>query len=121
VLTPQFNTAFPLLFPLGPVLLGPNDGGISRGDRAETGDEEARPTEKGSGPGHSTVDDSAFGGTSSIKHPSGQPGFDAEQEREDGDGFEVMLPDDGRLGLTNYGDTPADDWAADTGETKTPD
>ncbi len=44
----------------------------------------------------------------------------SNEEREDSDGIEVMIPEDGRLGLTNYGDKPADDWAADTGETKTP-
>lgn len=108
----EFQTAPPLLF-------GPNDGGISRGDRADTGDESARPTEKGSGPAMPTVDDSAFGGASSIRRPPAGS-FDLEEERDARDGIEVMLPDDGRLGLTNYGDKPAEDWAADTGETKTP-
>jgi hypothetical protein len=102
------------------LILGPNDSSISRGDREETGDNEARPTEKGSGPGHPTIDDTAFGGSSSIRHPSSS-NFDLEQEREDSDGIEIMEAEDGRLGLTNVGDLPADDWAADTGETKTPD
>jgi hypothetical protein len=66
-----------------------------------------------------TVDPTAFGGTSSIRHPTGDH-FDIEREELDTDGFEVMLPTDGRLGLTNVGDKPADDWAADTGETRTP-
>jgi nucleoside 2-deoxyribosyltransferase len=64
------------------------------------------------------VDPTAFGGTSSIRHASSDH-FDVEQEILDNDGFEVMLPTDGRLGLTNVEDTPADDWAADTGETRT--
>jgi hypothetical protein len=103
-----------------PLYLGPNDGGIRRGEGDESGDNEARPTEKGSGPAQPTFDPSSFGGESSIGHPSGG-GFDLEEERTDSDGIEIMEATDGRLGLTNVGDTPADDWAADTGETKTPD
>jgi hypothetical protein len=106
--------------PHGLLILGPNDSSINRGDREDTGDNEARPTEKGSGPAHQTVDDTAFGGSTSIRHPS-SGNFDLEQEREDFDGIEIMEADDGRLGITNVGDVPADDWAADTGETKTPD
>lgn len=99
--------------------LGPNDSPIHRGDREDTGDEEAGPDELGSGPGIPTVDPASFGGTSSIRHPTSEH-IDIEQEERDNDGFEVMLPTDGRLGLTDIGDTPADDWAADTGETRTP-
>jgi len=98
---------------------GPNDSPIHRGNREDAGDEEARPDEMGSGPATPTVDPTAFGGTSSIQHP-GSEHFDVEEEQLDNDGFEVMLPTDGRLGLTNIGDVPADDWAADTGETRTP-
>jgi hypothetical protein len=32
-----------------------------------------------------------------------------------------MEATDGRLGLTDIGDVPPDDWAADTGPTKNPD
>ncbi len=103
-----------------PLELGPNDGGVHRGDREDTGDNEARPTEKGSGDAHKTIDDTAFGGESSISHPSSNR-FDLEEEREDFDGIEIMQADDGRLGLTNFGDVPADDWAADTGDTAVPD
>lgn len=99
---------------------GPNDGGIQRGDRSETGDNEARPSERGSGDAHRTVDDTAFGGTSSISHPTSSH-FDLEAEREDIDGMEIMQADDGRLGLTNTDRVPADDWAADTGPTAVPD
>jgi hypothetical protein len=107
--------------PLGPpsFYLGPNDSPIHRGDREDTGDDEARPDEMGSGWAVPTVDPTAFGGTSSISHPTSEH-FDIEDEIRDNDGMEVMLPTDGRLGLTNIGDTPADDWAADTGETRTP-
>ena len=99
--------------------LGPNDSPIHRGDREETGDEEARPDEVGSGYAIPTVDPTAFGGTSSISHPTTEH-LDVEDELHDTEGFEVMTPDDGRLGLTNVGNKPPDDWAADTGETRTP-
>ncbi|HEX3683469.1 MAG TPA: hypothetical protein VHU83_13110 [Bryobacteraceae bacterium] len=117
----------PLPFPLLelPVALptaffGPNDSAIHRGDREDTGDNEARPDELGSGPAQPTVDPTSFGGTSSIRHPtSGRSSI--EEELRDSDGIEIMEPSDGRLGLTNVNDVPPDDWAADTGETKTPD
>ena len=96
----------------------PNDSGIQRGDRADAGDNEARPDEMGSGPAHPTADPSSFGATSSIRH-SERDNFDVEQERADYDGIEVMEATDGRLGLTNTDRVPADDWAADTGETHT--
>jgi hypothetical protein len=99
--------------------LGPNDSSIQRGDREDTGDNEARPDEMGSGPAAPTVDPTSFGGTSSIRHPSSNP-FDLESEREDLDGIEIMESTDGRLGLINVGNKPTDDWAADTGETRNP-
>ena len=103
-----------------PVLFGPNDSPIHRGDREDTGDDEARPDELGSGPAQPTVDPTSFGGTTSIRHPtSGRASI--EEELHDSDGIEIMEPSDGRLGLTNVNDIPADDWAADTGETKAPD
>ena len=101
-------------------LFGPNDSAIHRGDREDTGDNEARPDELGSGPAQPTVDPTSFGGTTSIRHPtSGRSSI--EEELRDTDGIEVMEPTDGRLGLTNVNDVPPDDWAADTGGTKTPD
>lgn len=102
----------------GILRLGPNDSSIQRGDREDTGDNEAAPDELGSGPATPTVDPSSFGGTSSIRHPTGDA-VDIESELHDSDGFEVMESTDGRLGLTNTDRTPADDWAADTGETRT--
>ena len=94
-----------------------NDSPLHRGIGEETGDEEARPDDLGSGPAQPTVDPTAFGGTSSISHHASDH-FDIGREQLDNDGFEIMEPSDGRLGLTNYGNKPADDWAADTGETR---
>ncbi len=73
----------------------------------------------GSGPAQPTADPTSFGGTSSISHPSSDR-FDIDEELRDSDGIEVVEATDGRLGLTNIGDVGPDDWAADTGETKTP-
>jgi hypothetical protein len=97
--------------------MGPNDSLIHRGDRSETGDEEAQPDELGSGYAQPTVDPTSLGGTSSISHPESDR-FDPKDELLDEDGMETMLPTDGRLGLTNVGKKPADDWAADTGPTR---
>jgi hypothetical protein len=97
---------------------GPNDSSIQRGDRTDTGDNEARPDETGSGPAQPTADPTSFGGASSIRRPSGGR-FDVEQERQDSDGIEVVEPTDGRLGLTNIGNEPPDDPIADAGETRT--
>ena len=94
---------------------GPNDGGIKRGDRADTGDLEAEPTEgigsEGSGtgtadPGIETYDE--FGS------PDEEPTSGANI-----DDLTVHAPEDGTLGLTNIGNKPPEDWAADTGPTHT--
>lgn len=100
-------------------MIGPDDSAIHRGDREDTGDNEARPDELGSGPAQPTVDPTAFGGTSSIRHAENAR-FSVEEELRDYDGMEVVEATDGRLGLTDIGDVPPDDWAADTGETRTP-
>jgi hypothetical protein len=99
---------------------GPNDSPIHRGYREDTGDEQARPDELGSGPAQPTVDPTAFGATSSIRHAESAR-FSVEEELRDSDGFEVVEATDGRLGLTNVNDIPPDDWAADTGDTRTAD
>jgi hypothetical protein len=96
-----------------------DDSTIKRGDREDTGDNEARPTETGSGTAIPTVDSTSLGGTTSIRRRP-ERGFNAEEELRDDYGMEVMQPTDGRLGLTDIGDVPPDDWAADTGPTKSP-
>jgi hypothetical protein len=93
------------------------DSTIKRGDRLDTGDNQARPDELGSGDAQPTVDTTSFGGESSIAHSSSDR-FDPKEELLDTDGFETMQPEDGRLGLTNVGGKPAEDWAADTGPTR---
>lgn len=91
-----------------------NTGGIKRGDSAETGDLKAKPTDKsdraGSGAGaHVTGDPSALG-PSRGRTPLHADGNDL-------DDLTVMDADDPALGLTNIGDVPPEDWAADTGPT----
>ena len=98
--------------------MGPNDRNNYRGEREDRGDNQARPDEIGSGSAQSTVDPTAFGGTSFIRQRSSETS-DVEQEITDNGDMEVMEPSDGRLGLTNVGNIPPDDWAADTGETHT--
>ena len=97
---------------------GPQSVAIQHINREDSEDNEARPDEMGSGDAQATVDPTSFGGTTSIRHSSSDR-FDPEEELRDLDGMETMLPTDGRLGLTNVGDVPADDWAADTGPTRT--
>src|SRR4051812_23697995 len=92
-----------------------NLGGVKRGDSAETGDLEAGPTEtadragSGGGPNVTTGDASALGASRGRTplHPDGN----------DLDDLTVMDADDPTLGLTNIGEVPPDDWAADTGPT----
>lgn len=69
----------------------PNSGGIKRGDSDETGDLAARPMAKSN---HRQAADGAL------------------------DELTVMDADDPDLGLTDIGDVPAEDWAADTGPTR---
>ena len=99
-------------------------GGIKRGDRADTGDLEARPnadaSRAGSGsasPGHVTGDPSSLGtegpGASEL---DGTPLDTGDTELDE---LTVLDAEDPDLGLTNIGDVPADDWAADTGPTHT--
>ena len=107
----------PICYP--EIQAGPNDSSIHRGDREDSGDDEARPTETGTGPGRPTADPTSLGGTTSIGQPESH-GFDAEEELRDDYGMDVVEGTDGRLGLTNIGDVPPDDWIADTGPTKSP-
>jgi len=73
----------------------------------------------GSGPAQSTFDPTSFGDTTSTRHPSSDSSG-MEQEVLEDDSFEIVDATDGRLGLTNIGDKPAEDWAADTGPSMTP-
>lgn len=106
---------------------GPNDGGIKRGDRAETGDNQARPTE-GAGPegsgegdgestGFPTADPSSLGASAG---PTTSPNteIDGGTDSLDTDSIDdltVHPKNDPALGLTDVDDIPPDDWAADTG------
>src|SRR5579884_317404 len=109
-----------------------NEGGIKRGDRADTGDLEARPTEGvseagsgvqggGSAVGHPTDNPSALGDEATIGEGvlSGTPEAGEGTDENTGDIGDLTIMDatDPSLGLTNIGDVPADDWAADTGAT----
>jgi hypothetical protein len=69
--------------------LGRDQGGIQRGDRADTGDLEARPS------------DGARGGGSDLED------------------LTILEAGDPELGLTGTSDIPAQDWAADTGPART--
>lgn len=107
-----------------PMYCGANDGGVKRGDRADTGDLEANPTEKvgrgGSGvrsgnSGTYTGDTSAMTEGPGATHPTAnKAGIEATGGIED---LTILDAEDPELGLTNIGDIPADDWAADTGST----
>lgn len=105
--------------PIMPLYFGPNDG-VSRGDRADTGDEEAAPDEMGSGYAHSTGDPTSFGATDSIRRPSGSD-VALDEDGLGADDMEILPADNRSLGLTNTDTVPADDWAADTGPTRNPD
>jgi hypothetical protein len=109
-----------------PMWCGANDG-VRRGDRADTGDEEARPTEgvspAGSGvpggedewSGHPTANPSALPGGPALSS-EGIAEIGGSGDLEDLTVLDATDPD---LGLTNVGDKPAEDWAADTGPTRT--
>lgn len=115
----NFTPATPPEIMTIPLYFGPNDG-VSRGDRADTGDEEAAPDEMGSGYAHSTGDPTSSGAADSIRYPSGSDTDPAEDSLGD-EGMQIRPADDRSLGLTNTDTVPADDWAADTGGTRNPD
>ena len=106
--------------------LGRNQGGIRRGDRADTGDLEARPTE-GVGPGgsgvpggeedatgHPTANPDALGGESNYTS-AGVAELGGNGDLED---LTIHEATDPELGLTDVGEIPAQDWAADSGPTR---
>ncbi len=100
-----------------PWLAGPNDGGVKRGDREDTGDNQADLDDLGSGPAQPTVDPTSLGGDTSINQPD-PSGFDSSVELEDADGMEIVQADDGRLGLTGLPGSPDDDPIAAGGPTQ---
>jgi hypothetical protein len=74
------------------------------------------------GPGGQTTGDPSagelggggpFGGIDEVDGLLGESGNVLED-------LTIVSADDPSLGLTNYGDVPADDWAADTGPTRNP-
>lgn len=114
-----------------------DDGGIKRCDRRDTGDERAQPTEgaseKGSGTwggadagptGRPTGTSEAWDPTDSPSTGTAEPGYDRFDTLEDQpsatdlDDMTVMDAEDPSLGLTNIGGKPAEDWAANTGPTR---
>jgi hypothetical protein len=107
---------------------GPNGGGIKRGDRADTGDDRAArrdgvgehgsgaPGGSGGSTGHVT------GETDSLAESGGGTSIDsADLLDTDSDLEDLTVRDasDPSLGLTGTADHPAEDWAADTGPSKT--
>lgn len=109
--------------------LSRNRGGISRGDRADTGDLEARPTE-GVGPEGSGVPGGDGGATGHpTANPDALPGGPAYSSTgiaeisgdTDLEDLTIHGASDPDLGLTDIGDVPPDDWAADTGPTRSED
>jgi len=87
------------------LVLGPNDGGIKRGDRSETGDEEAGPN---------ILD-------RELPEPEDEDMNTFEDNPDpDANDMEILTPYNRRSGVTNIGGRPADDWAADTGPSQTP-
>jgi hypothetical protein len=124
-------SAAPPQFPLGslglmdaescfelPLSLGPNDGGIKRGDRTDTGDDEARPTEQeGDGGFGEEADDLITNDLPDVPEETDVEDLPVSPDLEDAT---ILNAEDPRLGLTNTSTVPADDWAADTGPTRTP-
>jgi hypothetical protein len=87
------------------LILGPNDGGVKRGDRSDTGDEEAAPN---------ILDyDVPAPEDEDLNTFEDNPDPDANE-------MEILTPYNRRSGITNIGGRPADDWAADTGPSQTP-
>ncbi|MFN3323971.1 MAG: hypothetical protein ACK5AZ_10785 [Bryobacteraceae bacterium] len=104
--------------------MGPNDGGIKRGDRADTGDNEARPADTvssgGSGPsadnpGNTTADPSSLAEIANAAAP-----VDVAEGGAGIDDLTVLDASDPSLGLTNIDESGPGDWAADTGPSRSP-
>jgi len=97
-----------------------NLGGIKRGDSEETGDLEAQPTATAdrAGAGASGGNSGASGRVTGDPSAAGVSRGDKLLKSDGGlDDLTVKDASDPDLGLTDVGDVPADDWAADTGPT----
>lgn len=114
--------------PHPPMYCGANDGGVKRGDRADTGDLEARPT-RTVNRGGSGASPQESGGAVPTADPSGLAESRSEGLLENNEvlvrsdrneEYEILSADDPKLGLTATKDTPAEDWAADTGPPRNP-
>jgi hypothetical protein len=105
-----------------------NDGGIKRSDR---GDNEVRRKEgvgtggsgvRGGGSaanGNPTAVPDSLGADDSIIGVNGTAGTEEQTIGEDLADLSIMNAEDPGLGITNVGDRGPDDWAADTGPTRT--
>ena len=102
--------------------LSPNRGGIKGGDRADTGDLEARPTEtadrSGSGAqgGGGGAEGQVTGNPSALGRAQGPT--DLSPDGNILDELTVHEATDPDLVLTNIRNRAPEDWAADTGETQ---
>ena len=108
-------------------MYGPNDGGIKRGDRAETGDDRAGKKDgvglHGSGvPGG---DGGATGNVTAIPNSLAEPvtgtwvdSSDVVAEAGELEDFEIVDANDPMLGLTGVPGHPPEDWAANTGPSR---
>lgn len=111
------------------MLCGPNDGGIKRGDRADTG-----PDQAGHKDGVGRTGSGVPGGDGgSTGHVTGAPDSEAEPvdlgeewlvpedsevAAEDIADFTVTTADDPSLGMTDIAGRPPEDWAADAGPSR---
>jgi len=103
-----------------PLSLDANDGGVKRGDRTETGDDVARPTKKNDRGSQMLEDSEDVGMTNDLPDVPEETDVEDLPTSPDLQDATIMDAEDPRLGLTNTSTVPADDWAADTGPTRTP-
>jgi hypothetical protein len=97
-------------------------GQIKRGDRTDTGDNEARGSDSVDSAGSDgPVDKASLAGGPPLGHDRALGPEQMEQTAGDAeiDELTVLEASDPDLGLTNVEGHPAEDWAADTGPTRT--
>lgn len=97
-------------------------GGIKRGDSEETGDLEAQPTATADRGGSGATGGNSGASGIVTGDPSAGGGETVGETMLTGDGdlddLTVKDASDPDLGLTGIGNVPAEDWAADTGPTR---